>query len=72
MEALGQTGGRDALQTATQLLYDDEPMLRTSTVRALEFLPLQQRLQLLDHLIDDPVIAVRMEVAASLTTVRKS
>ncbi len=69
MEALGQTGGRDALQTATQLLYDDEPMLRTSTVRALEFLPLQQRLQLLDHLIDDPVIAVRMEVAASLAGV---
>ncbi|MEZ5501843.1 MAG: multiheme c-type cytochrome [Halioglobus sp.] len=69
MEALGQVGGREALQAATQILYDDEPLLRVSTVRALDFLPLQQRLQLLDHLIEDPVTAVRMEVAASLAGV---
>lgn len=69
MEALGEVGGRDALQTATQILYDDDPLLRASTVRALEFLPLQQRVQLLDHLIDDPVTAVRMEVASSLAGV---
>ncbi len=69
MEALGQVGGRDALQTATQLLYDDDPLLRVSTVRALDFLPLQQRLLLLEHLIDDPVTAVRTEVAASLAGV---
>lgn len=69
MEALGQVGGRDALQTATQLLYDEDPMLRVSTVRALEFMPLQQRLQLLDHLVDDPVTTVRTEVAASLAGV---
>jgi Tfp pilus assembly protein PilF len=69
MEALGAVGGRDALQTATQILYDDDPLLRASTVRALDFLPVQQRIQLLDHLIDDPVTAVRMEVAASLAGV---
>jgi Tfp pilus assembly protein PilF len=69
MEALGQVGGRDALQTATQLLYDDDPLLRASTVRALEFLPLQQRLQLLEALIDDEITTVRMEVAASLAGV---
>ncbi|MCB1690313.1 MAG: tetratricopeptide repeat protein [Halioglobus sp.] len=69
MEALGTVGGRDALQTATQILYDDDPLLRASTVRALEFLPLQQRVQLLDHLIDDPVLSVRMEVASSLAGV---
>lgn len=69
MEALGQVGGRDALQTATQLLYDDDPLLRVSTVRSLDFMPLQQRLQLLEHLMDDPVTAVRMEVAASLAGV---
>jgi tetratricopeptide (TPR) repeat protein len=69
MEALGQVGGRDALQTVTQLLYDDDPLLRVSTVRALDFMPLQQRLQLLEHLIDDPVTAVRAEVAASLAGV---
>ncbi len=69
MEALGTVGGRDALQTATRILYDDDPLLRASTVRALEFMPPQQRIQLLDHLIDDPVTAVRMEVAASLAGV---
>ncbi len=69
MEALGTIGGREALQTATQILYDDDPLLRASTVRAIDFLPLQQRIQLLDHLIEDPVTAVRMEVAASLAGV---
>jgi Tfp pilus assembly protein PilF len=69
MEALGEVGGGQALQAATQILYDDDPMLRASTVRALAFLPLQQRVQLLDHLMDDPVTAVRMEVASSLAGV---
>ena len=69
MEVLGQAGGREALQSATTLLYDDDPMLRTSTVRALDFLPLHQRLQLLQPLINDEVTAVRMEVAASLAGV---
>jgi len=69
MEALGQVGGRDALQTATQLLYDDDPLLRASTVRALDFLPLQQRLQLLQPLMTDAVTAVRTEIAASLAGV---
>jgi tetratricopeptide (TPR) repeat protein len=44
-------------------------LLRASTVRALDFLPLPQRLQLLEPLIDDPVKAVRMEVAQSLAGV---
>ena len=69
MEALGQAGGRDALQTATQILYDDDPMLRASTVRALEFLPPHQRFQLLTPLLDDEVTSVRMAVAASLAQV---
>ncbi len=69
MEALGQFGGRDALQTATQLLYSDDPMLRVSTIRALAFLPLHQRLQLLAPLFDDEVTLVRLEVASSLAGV---
>ncbi|MCB1843920.1 MAG: tetratricopeptide repeat protein, partial [Halioglobus sp.] len=69
MEALGRVGGREALQTATTLLYDDDPMLRTSTLRALQFLPLQQRFQLLMPLVDDPVTSVRNEVAVSLAGV---
>ena len=69
MEALGEGGGRDALQTATTLLYDDDPLLRVSTIRSLEFLPLHQRFQLLQPLIDDDIAAVRMEVALSLAGV---
>lgn len=69
MEALGQVGGRDALQTATTLLYDDDPLLRVSTVRALEYLPLHQRFQLMQALIDDDITSVRMEVARSLAGV---
>jgi predicted CXXCH cytochrome family protein len=69
VEALGRVGGREALQAATALLYDDDPLLRVSTVRSLEFLPLHQRLQLLQPLLDDPVTAVRMEVALSLAGV---
>ena len=69
VEALGQAGGREALQTVAMLLYDDDPLLRTSTVRSLQFLPLHQRLQLLQPLIEDPITAVRMEVAESLAGV---
>jgi tetratricopeptide (TPR) repeat protein len=69
MEALGQFGGRDALQTATQLLYSDDSLLRVSTIRAIQFLPLNQRFQLLLPLADDEVTSVRMEVANSLAGV---
>ena len=69
MDALGNSGGRDALQTATTLIYDDDPLLRVSTVRALEFMPLHQRFQLLMPLVNDEVTAVRMEVALSLAGV---
>ncbi|MEH6580544.1 MAG: tetratricopeptide repeat protein [Halioglobus sp.] len=69
METLGNFGGRDALQTATQLLYSDDSLLRVSTVRAIQFLPLHQRFQLLQPLMDDEVTSVRMEVAISLAGV---
>ncbi|RLA48883.1 MAG: hypothetical protein DRQ98_14340, partial [Gammaproteobacteria bacterium] len=69
MELLGEVGGRDALQSVTTLLYDDDPLLRVSTVRSLQFLPLHQRLQLLQPLFDDDITSVRMEVAMSLAGV---
>ena len=69
MEALGEAGGREALQTATTMLYDDDPLLRVSTVRSLQFMPLHQRFQLLMPLVDDEVTSVRMEVALSLAGV---
>jgi tetratricopeptide (TPR) repeat protein len=69
LESLGEVGGRGALQAVTAVLYDDDPLLRVSAIRALEFLPLNQRYQLLQPLIDDEVTAVRMEVAMSLAGV---
>ena len=69
MEAVAQAGGREAIQTVTSVLYDDDPMLRLSAVRSLEFLPLQQRYQLLQALMEDDVAAVRIEVAMSLAGV---
>ena len=69
MEALGQAGGREATQTMAALLYDDDSIIRTSTVRSLQFLSLPQRFQLLQPLIDDPILAVRMEVAQTLAAV---
>lgn len=69
IEALGRVGGREALPTATAMLRDDDPMLRASSVRALQSLPLQQRYQLLTPLMDDPVTGVRMEVATALAGV---
>ena len=69
MEALGQVGGREAMQTMSALLYDDDSIIRTSTVRSLDFLPLHQRFQLLSPLLDDQVTSVRMAVAQSLAGV---
>jgi len=69
MEAVAQAGGREAIQTVTSMLYDDDPILRASAVRSLQFLPLHQRYQLLQALIDDPVDGVRLEVALSLAGV---
>jgi predicted CXXCH cytochrome family protein len=69
MEALGEVGGREALQTVAAILYDDDPMIRASTVRSLQFLPLHQRYQLLQPLITDEVTGVRLEVAQSLAGV---
>jgi predicted CXXCH cytochrome family protein len=69
MEALGQAGGREAMQTAAMLLYSDDSIIRTSTVRSLQFLGLNQRYQLLQPLVGDDITSVRMEVATSLAGV---
>jgi len=69
IEAVTQGGGREALQVVTTVLYDDDPILRSSTVRSLDFLPLNQRYQLLQPLIEDEVTTVRMDVAMALAGV---
>ena len=69
MEALGGVGGREATQAMAALLYDDDSIIRASTVRSLQFLSLPQRFQLLTPLLEDPVLGVRMEVANALAGV---
>jgi tetratricopeptide (TPR) repeat protein len=69
LEAVAQAGGRESLQAVTAVLYDDDPILRASAVRSLGFLPLHQRYQLLQPLMEDQVATVRMEVAQSLAGV---
>jgi tetratricopeptide (TPR) repeat protein len=69
IETLGQGGGREALQTASMLLYSDDPLLRNATVGSIAFLPAHQRYRLLKVLVDDPITSVRMSVASSLAEV---
>ncbi len=69
LEALGETGGREALQSVTGVLYADDSIVRTSAVRATQFLSLPQRLQLLQPLFNDPVTSVRMAIARLLAGV---
>ncbi len=71
IEAVADNGGsaRSTIQLASQFLYDDNTLIRTSTIRSIQGLPLNQRFQLLRPLIDDEVTGVRMEVASSLAGV---
>ncbi len=69
MEALGEVGGREAMQAMSLLLYSDDSIIRASSVRSLQFLSLQQQLQLLTPLLEDPVRSVRMDVASALAAV---
>jgi tetratricopeptide (TPR) repeat protein len=69
IEQVSGAGQRDILTLASQFLYDDNPMIRTSMVRSLESLPLNQRYQLLQPLIDDAIASVRLAVALQLAGV---
>lgn len=66
---LGAFANRQAYDTARQLLQDDDALLRLSAVRALEFLPPQQLLNLLTPLLWDSSTAVRLEIARLLASV---
>lgn len=70
IEAVAGSGNnREILQLASQFLYDDDPLIRRSTIRSLDALPLNQRFQLLRPLIDDDITSVRLAVASSLAGV---
>ena len=69
IEQVSGAGQRDILTLASQFLYDDNPLIRTSMVRSLESLPLNQRYQLLQPLIEDDITSVRLAVALQLAGV---
>jgi tetratricopeptide (TPR) repeat protein len=68
-EALAELGTNEAMANAQTMLVSTDPMLRLSGVRAMAALPLPQRYRELQGIIEDPVTAVRLEVAAQLAGV---
>jgi len=67
--ALGNFTNREAYETALQLLENDDPMLRWGAVRALQFMPAQQRFGILGRHLQDPSTTVRMELARTLADI---
>ena len=66
---LGRFPSRQAVESAASLLTGDDAMLRLGAVRAIGFLPWQQRLQMLEPLLRDPATAIRIELARALADV---
>ena len=60
---------RDTLSLVAQVLYSDEPLVRSAAVRTLDRLPAEQRYALLKNLVGDPVKSVRMAAARQLADV---
>lgn len=65
----GQAGAQPALELAMRELRNPDSLIRTSAVRALDGMPLQQRFGVLVPLALDEVTSVRMAVAESLQAV---
>lgn len=72
IEESGRFPSTETVTKAIELLYDDEPLIRMGAVQALYMMPPDQRYTLLGPLVDDPVKAVRMNVAAALAGVQMS
>jgi len=66
MVELGGFAGREAYDTAIELLQSPDPLLRMGAARSLEFLPLPQLYGVLAPHVQDPNRAVRLEVARLL------
>lgn len=56
----------DTLESAITALASEDSLLRLGAVRSLEYLPAPHRFQVLRRLVQDPVKAVRIEVARTL------
>ncbi len=68
-EAMAELGTAEAMDNARAMLTKADPILRLHGVRAMAALPLPQRYSELQGLINDPVTAVRLEVAVQLAGV---
>ena len=66
---LARFPSRQVVESAAFLLTSDDAMLRLGAVRAIEFLPWPQRLQMLEPHLRDPATAIRMELARVLADV---
>ncbi len=73
--AVRETGRFASTETVTEAinhLYSDDPLLRVAAVHAIEVLPVNQRYTILGPIVEDPVKAVRIAVAAALAGTRPS
>ena len=66
---LARFPSRQVVESAASLLTSDDAMLRLGAVRAIEFLPWPQRLQMLEPHLRDPATAIRIELARVLADV---
>ncbi len=69
LDQLAGFSSRLSMETAAKQLQDPEPLMRRAAVGALQSAPPAVRWQLLSPLIEDPVGAVRFEVATTVADV---
>lgn len=70
LQALPGDAGPSAWQAAAQSLADDSPLVRRAAVRALREADAQLQARRLAPLLDDPVLAVRLDAARALAPLR--
>lgn len=68
-ELLRSYPGRVALMVATQLIYDEEVLVRQAAIGLMEMIPPAQRFELLSPLLEDSHASVKVEAARQLALV---
>ena len=66
LEIAGRSPSNETVMLSRTLLSSDDALLRLSAVRSLQDIPIQNRYALLRPMTQDPVTAVRLEVASAL------
>jgi tetratricopeptide (TPR) repeat protein len=66
---LGRYLDQETLPSVLEGLNDESPLVRTTTLQALEPLPAETKLRVAAPLLDDPIRAVRIEAARLLAVV---